>query len=196
METPTLLTADEYFHHSAAQEASELVRGEVRMTTRAGARQSMIASRIAMRLTSFVEELALGTVFTDNLGYYLPIPGEPRDTVRAPDASFVRAEQLPNGEVPIGFLRCAPDLAVEVLSPDDRPGELMARMRDYFAAGTRSVWVVDPDARTVTVHAPDGPTREVAPHDTLAGDPVLPGFQLPIAALFVGLRIPPATSAP
>ena len=196
METSALLTADEFFHHPAAQEASELVRGEIRMMTPAGGRHNVIALRVAMRLTSFVEERALGMVFTDNLGYHLPIPGEPRDTVRAPDASFVRAEQLPGGEVPIGFLRCAPDLAVEVLSPDDRPGELAARMRDYFAAGTRSVWVVDPDARTVTVHAPDGPTREVAPHDALDGDPVLPGFQLPIATLFVGLRIHPATTAP
>ena len=188
METPTLLTADAFLHHPAAQEASELVRGEIHAMTPAGGRQNVLAGRLYTRLATFVEERALAMAFTDNLGYYLPIPGKARDTVRAPDASFVRAEQLPNGEVPLGFLRCAPDLAVEVLSPDDRPGELSARMRDYFAAGTECVWVVDPDARTVTVHAPGGPTREVAPHDTLDGDPVLPGFQLPIAALFVGLR--------
>lgn len=196
METPALLTADDFFHHPAAQEASELVRGEIRMMTPAGGRHNVVAGRLYTRLTTFVEERALGMVFTDNLGYSLPIPGEPRDTVRAPDASFVRAEQLPGGEVPIGFLRCAPDLAVEVRSPDDRPGELAARMRDYFAAGTRCVWVVDPDARTVTVHAPDGEAREVAPHDALDGDPVLPGFRLPIAALFIGLRVHPATTAP
>ena len=188
METPTLLTADAFFHHPAAREASELVRGEIRMMTPAGGRHNGVAGRLYARLSTFVEEHGLGMAFTDNLGYYLPIPGEAHDTVRAPDASFVRAEQLPGGEVPIGFLRCAPDLAVEVLSPDDRPGELSARMRDYFAAGTRCVWVVDPDARTVRVHAPDGTTRTLAPHDDLDGDPVLPGFRLPIAALFVGMR--------
>jgi Uma2 family endonuclease len=188
METPTLLTADEFFHHPAAQDASELVRGEIRMMTPAGGRHNVVAGRLFTRLSAFVEERGLGMTFTDNLGYSLPIPGETRDTVRAPDASFVRIEQLPDGEIPLGFLRCAPDLAVEVLSPEDRPGELAARMRDYFAAGTRCVWVVDPDARTVTVHAPHEPTRRIAPHEDLDGDPVLPGFQLSIAALFVGLR--------
>jgi hypothetical protein len=130
MEPSTLapLTADEFFHHPDAQEASELVRGEIVMMTPAGGRHNVIALRVAMRLTSFVEAQGLGMVFTDNLGYDPPIPGATRDTVRAPDASFVRAGRLPGGEVPIGFLRCAPDLAVEVLSPDDRPGALAARL--------------------------------------------------------------------
>jgi hypothetical protein len=111
-------------------------------------------------------------------------------TVRAPDASFVRAEVL-GGEVPIGFLRCAPDLAVEVLSPDDRPGELAERMADYVAAGTRCIWVVDADARTVTVHRPGEPPlvvhADVDAATSLDGAPVLPGFALPLAPLFAGL---------
>ena len=190
MATTRFLTADEFLRHPAAREASELVRGEIRMMTPAGGRHNVVAGRIYTALAVWVDAHALGQVFTDNLGYYLPIPGQPRDTVRAPDASFVRAEVL-GGEIPIGFLRCAPDLAVEVRSPDDRPGALAERMADYRAAGTRCIWVVDPDARTVTVHrpdeAPDVVHADAAPDAALDGAPVLPGFTLPLAPLFAGL---------
>lgn len=187
MATSTLLTADEFFRHPAAREASELVEGEIVMMTPAGGRHNIVAGRIFTRLSAFVESHGLGMVFTDNLGFYLPLPGAIRDTVRAPDASYVRHDRLPDGLVPIGFLRCAPDLAVEVHSPDDRPGEIAARMRDYFAAGTVQVWEVDPDTRTVTVHASDRSAVVIDDAGSVDGGPTLPGFVLPVAPLFVGL---------
>ena len=187
MAAPTLLTADEFLHHPAAREASELVRGEIVMMTPAGFGHGVIALRIVVRLSAFVETHDLGVVVPDNVGYSLPIPGQDHDTVRAPDASFVRWERLPGGVIPVGFLRCAPDLAVEVRSPDHRPGELAARMRDYFAAGTRCIWVVDPEARTVTVHVPGEPPHVVDDTGSVDGRPVLDGFTLPVAPLFVGL---------
>ncbi len=105
--------------------------------------------------------------------------------MRSPDAAFVSFERMP--DVPVGFAPVAPELAVEVLSPDDTVRELDERMDDYSAAGTRAVWVIDPDRRTVAIHSSTGPTRRLREHDTLDGADVLPGFAMPVRALFEGL---------
>ncbi|MGH7754405.1 MAG: Uma2 family endonuclease, partial [Gemmatimonadales bacterium] len=82
----------------------------------------------------------------------------------------------------VRFFPGAPDLAVEVLSPDDRPGEVAAKVADYLRAGAQTVWVVDPESRTVTVHTGGGATRYAA-YETLDGAPVLPNLSLPVATL-------------
>ena len=187
MATRTLLTADEFFRHPAAREASELVRGEIRMMSPAGGRHGVLALRIARLLAEHVEARGLGIVFGDNVGYRLPIPGDDEDTVRAPDASFVRAGRLPDDEVPVGFLPLAPDLAVEVLSPDETAAQLVERMDDYLAAGTRLLWVVDPDRRTVAIYSPVAPVRSLRAGDVLDGGDVVPGFAVPVVGLFAGL---------
>jgi Uma2 family endonuclease len=188
MDAAPLLTADEYARHPLGQEPGELVRGVLHVMTPAGGPHGVVIANLLAELIVHARRQALGRVFADNVGFHLDIPGETTDTVRSPDVAFVRADRLPGGEVPIGFLRCAPDLAVEVLSPDDRPGELTARMRDYFAAGSARVWVVDPDARTVTAHAPEGAAPAVPADGVVDGAPVLPGFTMPVGPLFDGLQ--------
>ena len=74
------------------------------------------------------------------------------DTVRAPDVSFISAERLPPDEFPHGYPTLAPDLTVEVLSPSERPGARREKMQDYFAAGTRLVWEIDPAQPTITAY--------------------------------------------
>jgi Uma2 family endonuclease len=187
MATRTLLTADEFFRLPDGPEASELVRGELRTMSYAGGRHGLIVGRLYRLLIDHVEAHGLGIAFGDGVGYRLPIPGEETDTVRVPDASFVRAGRLPNDEVPVTFIPLAPDLAVEVLSPDQTAAQLVERMDDYFAAGTRLMWVVDPDRRTVALYSPTAPTRWLREHDTLDGGDVVPGFAVAVAALFAGL---------
>jgi Uma2 family endonuclease len=98
------------------------------------------------------------------------------DTVRGPDVSFVSHARIPRGRLPVAFIPGAPDLAVEILSPDDRPAEVADRVADYLEAGTKLVWVCDPARRAVTVHRPGLPPETVSSDGWLDGGEVLPGF--------------------
>ncbi|MGH2374425.1 MAG: Uma2 family endonuclease, partial [bacterium] len=102
-------------------------------------------------------------------------------TVRAPDVSVVLTARLPT-PIPTRFFPGPPDLAIEVLSPDDRPAEIAARIADFLRAGCQAVWVVDPEAETLTVHTESGATR-YASHETLDGPPPLRGFRASVREL-------------
>jgi len=86
---------------------------------------------------------------------------------------------------PVGVL---PDLAIEVLSPDDRPGRLQRRIAHYMRSGVRLLWVVDPDSETVTVWEPQAVPREFAAPAKLSASPVLQEFELDIEGMFAVLR--------
>lgn len=104
-----------------------------------------------------------------------------KDLSRAPDIAVMRRADVPGGRVPPrGFPDLAPTLAVEVLSPNDRPGEIKRKIAEYFAAGTEAVWVVDPMQERITIYASPEESREIGRGDTLVGEPVLPGFTAPV----------------
>lgn len=100
-----------------------------------------------------------------------------------PDVGFVRGERLPASLKGIVWFPGAPDLAVEVLSPSDRPQEMRLKLTNYLAAGT-TVWVVDPELATVEVHTPGQAAQLVRAGETLTGGAVLPGFVLPLREIF------------
>ena len=103
------------------------------------------------------------------------------DAVRAPDLAFIRADR---SDLSDGYYPGAPDLAVEVLEPVDRPDYVREKVAEWLEAGTRAVWVVDPHARRVTIHEPRGEPRVFGDSDTLPGGDVLPGFALAVAEVF------------
>ncbi len=104
------------------------------------------------------------------------------DTVLAPDVSFVAAGRAwPDEDA--GWPRLAPDLAIEVLSPRNTRAGIALKVEIYLAAGVRLVWVVDPEARTVAVHAPGRAPRVLGVGEVLDGEDVLPGYRLPLAEL-------------
>jgi Uma2 family endonuclease len=105
------------------------------------------------------------------------------DTVRAPDVAFVCAQRVPR-RIPRGYFDGAPDLAVEVLSPEDRASEVMAKVQDWLEAGCREVWVVDPKTQTVSVHRSRNETLILHAADRLISDALLPGFSLSVAEIF------------
>src|SRR5262249_47227429 len=108
--------------------------------------------------------------------------------VRIPDVSFIRWDRFPDRRIPAQRLPdLTPDLAVEILSEGNTPGEMDRNMRDYFFSGTRLVWYIDPKLRTVRVYTSPDQCVELSDRDTLDGGAVLPGFSLPLAQLFARL---------
>jgi Uma2 family endonuclease len=153
----------------------ELVDGEIRVSP-AGARHGEISVRLTAALLAFVSPKRLGKVFDSSTGYRLP-----GGNVRSPDASFVSSSRLPR--VPEGFAELAPDLAVEVLSPEDSPREVLDKVGEYLAAGVRLVWVLDPRASRAVSYRSLTDVHEIGPDGTLDGGEVLPGFRCPLSDL-------------
>jgi Uma2 family endonuclease len=154
----------------------ELVRGELVMMMPPGGRHGKLTNLLAHRLTTFVAAAGPGTILAET-GFLL---SRDPDTVRAPDVAYLRAGRA----VGDGFIDGAPDLAVEVVSPGDRPGYVREKVAEWLEAGTELVWIVDPAARTVTAHSGARERRVFAESETLDGGPVLPGFTLDLRELF------------
>jgi Uma2 family endonuclease len=173
------VTAEELFQYPDAK-YYELVRGVPRVCEPPGGVHGRIAGSIVAHLRNHVERLGLGTVLVES-GYVLQ---RAPDTVRGPDVSFVSLARLPPEQIPEQFIPGAPDLAVEILSPSSRWSEVEEKIADYFAAGARLVWVVDPGERRAIVRYPDRPPRVVAAGESLDGEDVVPGFALAVAELF------------
>jgi Uma2 family endonuclease len=157
----------------------ELVRGELTGRPYAGCEEGVIAAHIAGTLGEFVHRCQLGVVVS---GTGFQTACNP-DTVRAPDVAFVCAQRVP-ARLPRGYFEGAPDLAVEVLSPDDRASEVMAKVEDWLEASCREVWVVDPKTQTVSVHRSRNETLILHAADRLTSDPLLPGFSVSVAEIF------------
>ena len=124
----------------------------------------------------------MGEVFAAETGFILR---RSPDTVRAPDASFIAADRLPEGDLPAGYFEIVPDLAVEVLSPNDRTGEVRDKVDEWIRAGVRLVWVINPAAGTAMVYRPDSDGQELTVGDSLDGAEVIPGFTCQIRELFL-----------
>jgi Uma2 family endonuclease len=174
-----VVTAEELFEYPDSK-YYELVRGVPRVCEPPGGVHGVIAGRIVARLADHVERLGLGTVLVE-AGYILQ---RGPDTVRGPDVSFVSIARLQPDQIPEQFIRGAPDLAIEILSPSSRWSEVEEKIADYFAAGARLVWVLDPGERRAIVRYPDRPPGIVAAGESLDGEEVVPGFALALAELF------------
>lgn len=190
---PRLLKAEELLTLPDDSRA-ELVDGVLVMMSPASGDHGSVAVRLSSALAAWVYERESGEVFDSSTGFIL---GRDPDTLRAPDAAFVSAARLPARRR--GYLEVAPDLVAEILSPSNTVMEMSRKLRDYFRAGVRLVWVIDPETRGVVVHTADAPIRDWLEGDgTLDGGDVLPGFTLPVARLFAGLgqRVPDAAEPP
>jgi Uma2 family endonuclease len=178
---PLLLSAEHLYSMDDDCYQFELDRGRLVVMEPPGFPHGVTVARVTLVLATFVEARGLGAVVTGDTGFVL---FRSPDTVRGPDVAFVRAERLPTGEDAQLFFEGAPDLAVEVLSPSNRPGQLEKKVRNYLSAGSRLVWVIDPRTRTAVVHAPDAIPRTLTDADEIEGGDVLPGFRAPVRAFF------------
>jgi len=173
------MTAEELLHLNLPNRRTELVRGVLVVREPAGYQHGEVAARLLVAIANHVDAHNLGRVFAAETGFTL---ARKPDTVRAPDVAFIRTARLPD-PAPRGFAELAPDLAVEVLSPDDRPGEVLAKIADWLTAGARLVWIVDPVRATARVYRADGTESILAERDILHGEDVLPGFELALSAV-------------
>lgn len=148
-----------------------------------GAESDEIALGVGSVLRQFVRTNRLGHVYGSQTGFQC----FPKDAklVRMPDTSFVAAGKLPGDKTPEGYIKVAPDIAIEVASPNEMYEEVEAKVADYRSAGVKLIWVVSPKSRTVVIRRLDGTCAELIESGTLSGEDVLPGFACPVAELFV-----------
>ena len=169
----------------------ELVNGEL-VERNMGWNSSWIGGQLFFYLTAFLEANPLGRAAPADAGYQC-YPDEPRK-VRRPDVSFIRADRLPAEEDREGHCRIAPDLVVEVISPNDLYYGVEDKVEEYLAAGVRLVWVVNPPTRTVRVHRIDGTQGYLREADELSGEDVVPGFRCRVGTLFATPAAPATPS--
>jgi Uma2 family endonuclease len=165
----------------------ELVDGEL-VEKDIGTEAGWIAGQILKRLAIFIDAAGLGWVMTSDASYRC-FPAHPQ-RVRRPDVSFIRRGRLAGERIPKGHTPIPPDLAVEVVSPNDFYSDVRAKVEEYLCAGVPAVWTVDPKTRTIEVLRSDGSVSHLHEEDDLTGDDVLPGFRCRVADLF-----PPAPEA-
>jgi Uma2 family endonuclease len=160
----------------------ELVDGRL-VERHMGINASVVMREITRRLGNYCHEHRVGWVVAGGDAGYQGFPGSPR-TVRKPDVSFVRFGRFPGEELPRGYASLAPDLAVEVISPNDLYEEVDQKIEEYLRAGVRLVWVISPLNHTVRVYRLDGSSASLRDADELDGEDVLPGFRCPVRELF------------
>ena len=190
-EPNTLLTAEELLAVPDPDLPHELWRGVLRKVMPASGGHGFAVTLLISALAQHVYGRDLGKLFSESTGFVLE---RGPDTVLCPDVAFVSKERLPAGGPGWSFPELAPDLAVEVLSPSDRPGKVRAKVAEYLRLGVRCVWIVHPAQQTVQVHTrgaePARPitTTVLGERDVLDGGKILPGFRYPLAQLFSALR--------
>jgi Uma2 family endonuclease len=148
---------------------------------------SYVAGKLYARLDAFCQANPRGWVFPEGVSYQC-FPDAP-SRVRRADVSFIRADRMSLEQATAeGHLLITPDLAVEVLSPNDLAYEVDAKVQEYLRAGVRLVWVVNPETRTVKIHRPQAAGTILGESDDLEGEDVVPGFRCRISDLF---QLPP-----
>jgi Uma2 family endonuclease len=171
-----LLTADELLQMPDDGMKHELVRGELTTMPPPGLDHGDIAAEIATSMRMYAKQHGLGKVYVES-GFLLATGP---DTVRGPDVSFVRTERVVKSRK---YFLGAPDIAVEVVSPDDRYSKLMEKVAEYLNAGTSVVIVVDPQTQTASNCTSAGKSQ-LTINDSLEAPDLLPGWSLPLRELF------------
>ncbi len=173
------LTGDELFEMGDLGPC-ELIAGRIIPMTPAGGPHGFIELNVGYELKTFVKQNKLGWVQTGEVGIYT---GRNPDTVRGADVIFIskkRLKKLPK----TGFLEVAPELVVEIFSPSETWKEIEDKIDEYFAAGVKWIWVVNPKNRDLIIYQGDKEPKKLRENDTLIGEDILSGFELKISKLF------------
>lgn len=142
---------------------------------------SMIAAIINGRLVAHVLANKLGWLFQSDGG--LQIFSDSPNKVRFGDGAYVSRRRLPN-RPGHGHLQVAPELVIEVVSPNDEAADVNEKVREYLAAGVLLVWVVYPESRSIDIYRPSARNTQLTEADELSGEDVIPGFSMPVREIF------------
>lgn len=179
--TTRRITLDELERGGGPEGLWEVIDGEIVEMPPGGGRHGRIEMKIGFLLGLHVYPNNLGFIYGPDTGFV--VKTDPL-TLRVPDVGFVRTERLPLNFDDGGFLRVAPDLVVEVISPADRLRDVQAKAAVWLDAGATLVWLVDPVAQTVSVYRPDGSPQLHTSEQALDAGDILPGLMLSIRDFF------------
>lgn len=171
------ITAEELLRIPSEADLLELIDGEIRTLPFNGGRHGLIAARAGISLGAYVEQHGLGVTVAAGTGFLIR---QNPDTVRTADVAFVRKDRWSDPE---GFFEGAPDLVIEVISPNETYMDVTDKIRDWLTAGTEMVIVINMPAETASVH--ELANIRIGINDVLDGGPVVPGWTLPLRDLFV-----------
>ncbi len=178
-----VITAEE-FPEIPDSDEFELVDGHLVERKRMGADACAVAARIIFHLMQFVKSRRSGWIMTSELTYRcFPNP----HTLRRPDVSFIRRGRFDGNRLPPGHLTIVPDLAIEVISPNDTVYDLNSKLRDYRAANFPLVWIVYPDTQEIQIYRGDQRAEVLSVDQKILGDSALPGFSCVIREFFEDL---------
>src|SRR4029453_919431 len=178
---PALMTADELIRLPRGQFRYELINGELKKMSPTGHEHGRITIRLTVPLAQYIAANRLGEVYAAETGFRLT--SNP-DTVRAPDIAFICKQRVDKVGATTGYWQGGSDLAVEVLSPDDRAPQVTRKVSEWLTAGAQQVWVVSPQLRNVTVYRTLNDAEVLTEQDQLDGGQVIPGFRMDVAEIF------------
>lgn len=176
-----LYTVEEFWEHYGEGARYELFRGELVQMTPTSDEHAELLLILGSYISPFVRQHKLGKAYGGDIGFRIR-PDEA--TVLAPDIAFLKQDALPPGGRTRKFLTGPPTLAVEIVSPHDRPDDVQQKARAYLEAGTELVWVVYPEARQIMVYRSLDKVRVLTLESSLEGEDVLPGFSVPVREIF------------
>jgi len=176
-----LMTAEELMQLPDDDFRYELINGELEKMPPPGHPHGRIALRLCVHLGQFILDHGLGEGFATDTGFRLT--SNP-DTVLAPDFAFVTNERFREGSKIEGYWPGPPDLAVEVLSPSDRPGKVKQKISRWLGLGTKQVWIVDPKHSTVAVYRSESDITTFSGSDYLEAQDLFPGFRISLDKIF------------
>jgi Uma2 family endonuclease len=175
------LTIEQFLRMEDTEPSSEYACGEVFQKPMPNRQHAAIQFFLATVLGPFLDRTGIGQAFTELRCIFGP-PG--RERTYLPDLCYVSRERLDFDL----FLHAAPDLAIEILSPDQHMPQFLAKIHFYLLYGVRLVWIIDPSTMRITVQAPGVEPRLLGAGDVLDGADVLPGFSVGVDDIFARAR--------
>ena len=176
-----LMTAEEYSQLPDLGYPSELVKGRIVQMNVPQSRHGQVCARATYLLARFSDDHELGHVLSNDSGV---ITQRDPDTVRGADVSFYSYKQVPKGPIERGYLKVAPEVVIEVLSPDDRWPKVWAKIGEYLEAGVCVVCVLDPKASSARLHRADGDVEMLDGDETLRLPELSASFAEPVSRFF------------